>query len=74
MCVAVTTKRDGGTVEYRVTHASWRTWTVDAASVHGDLSETYGVALGRVLEREPDSAFLAEGSRIEVHMPVRLDL
>ena len=69
-----TRQRDGRTVEYQVAHPSWRTWTVVAASVHGDLSESYGAALGRVLAREPDSAFLAEGSRIEVHMPVRLRL
>lgn len=47
---------------------------VEAASVRGDLSELYGAELGRVLARTPDSAFLAEGSRIEVHMPVRLEL
>ena len=68
-----TRQRDGGTVEYRVTHPRWRTWTVDAASVHGDLSEPYGAALGGVLARAPDSAFLAEGSRIEVHTPVQLE-
>jgi uncharacterized protein YqjF (DUF2071 family) len=69
-----TRQRDGGTVEYRVTHPRWRTWMVDAASVRGDLSQLYGTELGRVLAGTPDSAFLAEGSRIEVHMPVRLTL
>lgn len=67
-----TRQRDGGTVEYRVTHPSWRTWMVDTASVRGDLSEPYGAELGRMLAGTPDSAFLAEGSRIEVHTPVRL--
>jgi uncharacterized protein YqjF (DUF2071 family) len=69
-----TRQRDGGTVEYRVAHPSWRTWSVDAASVHGDLSGLYGAELAGVLARAPDSAFLAEGSRIEVHMPARLEL
>lgn len=68
-----TRQRDGGTVEYRVAHPSWRTWRVDAASVRGDLSELYGMELGRVLARTPHSVFLAEGSAIEVHMPVRLE-
>ena len=66
--------RQRGTVEYRVAHPSWRTWSVDTASVHGDLSGLYGAELGRALTRAPDSAFLAEGSRIEVHMPARLEL
>ena len=69
-----TRQRDGGTVESQVTHPRWRTWAVDAASVRGDLSELYGAELGRVLARAPDSAFLAEGSRIAVHVPVRLRL
>ena len=67
-----TRQRDGGTVEYRVTHPRWRTWTVLAAAVHGDLSALYGAELGDVLRRPPDSAFLAEGSAIAVHMPTRL--
>ena len=69
-----TRQRDGGTVEYNVTHPRWRTWAVDAATVQGDLSELYGAALGDVLRRPPDSAFLAEGSAIAVHSPERLRL
>ena len=68
-----TRQRDGGTVEYRVAHPSWRTWMVDAASVRGDLTGLYGPELGRVVARPPDSAFLAEGSRIEVYTPARLE-
>ena len=67
-----TRQRDGGTVEYRVAHPRWRTWTVTSASVTGDLSALYGAAFGETLARRPDSAFLAEGSRIEVHTPTRL--
>jgi uncharacterized protein len=67
-----TRQRDGGTVEYHVTHPRWRTWTVDAAEVRGELAELYGAALGDVLRRPPDSAFLAEGSAIAVHVPERL--
>jgi len=67
-----TGQRDGGTVEYHVSHPRWRTWTVDAATVHGDLAELYGAPLADVLRRHPDSAFLAEGSAIAVHMPERL--
>ena len=67
-----TRQRDGGTVEYHVTHPRWRTWTVSSAAVQGDLVELYGAAFGEVLRRPPDSAFLAEGSAIEVHAPSRL--
>ena len=67
-----TRQRDGGTVEYHVTHPRWRTWTVNAATVQGDFAELYGAALGDVLRRPPDSAFLADGSAIAVHMPSRL--
>jgi uncharacterized protein YqjF (DUF2071 family) len=67
-----TRQRDGGTVEYHVTHPRWRTWTVTTAAVQGDLAELYGAALGEVVRRPPDSAFLAEGSAIAVHMPTRL--
>ena len=69
-----TRQRDGGTVEYHVAHPRWRTWTVDAAEARGDLAELYGAALGDVLRRPPDSAFLAEGSAIAVHLPERLRL
>ena len=67
-----TRQRDGGTVEYHVTHPRWRTWTVNAAAVQGELAELYGAELGPVVRRRPDSAFLAEGSAIAVHMPTRL--
>ena len=67
-----TRQRDGGTVEYHVTHPRWRTWTVTAGTVQGDLSELYGEKLGAVLCQPPDSAFLAEGSAIAVHAPTRL--
>jgi uncharacterized protein YqjF (DUF2071 family) len=67
-----TRQRDGGTVEYRVEHPRWRTWTVTSASLTGELSALYGAAFGAVLAQAPDSAFLAEGSRIAVHPPSRL--
>jgi len=67
-----TRQRDGSTVEYHVTHPRWRTWAVSAAVVQGDLAALYGAELGAVLQRPPDSAFLAEGSAIAVHAPTRL--
>jgi uncharacterized protein YqjF (DUF2071 family) len=69
-----TRQRDGGTVEYQVTHPRWRIWSVNRAEVLGDLAALYGAELSRVLMRAPDSAFLAEGSAIAVHAPERLRL
>lgn len=67
-----TRQRDGGTVEYQVTHPRWRTWTVDRAMLQGDFGELYGPRFAAVLADTPSSAFLAEGSPIAVHMPYRL--
>jgi hypothetical protein len=67
-----TRQRDGGTVEYRVTHPRWRTWDVSRATLTGDLERLYGPMFGAVLSRAPRSAFLAEGSPIVVHTPVRI--
>jgi uncharacterized protein YqjF (DUF2071 family) len=69
-----TRQRDGGTVEYRVTHPRWRTWTVNRAALTGDFTELHGASFGAVLDAPPSSAFLADGSRIAVHMPRRLRL
>ena len=70
-----TRQRDGGTVEYQVTHPRWRTWAVDRATLTGDLAALYGALLARVLATDrPSSAFLAEGSPIAVHLPRRLAL
>ena len=60
-----TRQRDGGTVEYRVRHPSWRTWPA-SGSVHGDPSITYGPTFGEILSGPPSSALIAEGSEIEV--------
>ena len=67
-----TRQRDGGTVEYQVAHPRWRVWSVGEATLSADLLALYGPAFARVLASPPDSAFLAEGSAISVHLPRRL--
>jgi hypothetical protein len=57
---------DGATLEYQVTHDSWRAWTATRAYFEGDAAPLYGAALADVLKRNPDSAFLAEGSEVQV--------
>lgn len=59
-------QRDGGTVEYEVTHPPWRVHPVHQVEVQGDLGWEYGEALAAPLRRPPDSAFLAVGSEIAV--------
>jgi uncharacterized protein len=58
---------DGGCIEYRVEHPSWTVWTAHRARFEGDAAELYGQELGTVLQREPDSAFLATGSPVTVY-------
>jgi len=59
-------QRDGGCVEYRVEHPSWRVWQAGSASFDGDMEELYGRELAAVIQGKPASAFLAEGSEVSV--------
>lgn len=68
-----TRQRGGGTIEYRVTHRPWHVRHIPAPVMEGDLTATYGPVFGRLLERSPDSALLADGSPVAVYLPARLD-
>ena len=67
-----TRQKDGGTVEYQVTHPRWRVWSASDATLSADVAELYGPSFVDVLSSPPDSAFLADGSAIAVHMPRRI--
>jgi len=56
------TRRSGDTLEYRVAHVPWNVWKTNSAGFVGDATALYGFDLGKVLERPPDSAFIADGS------------
>jgi len=58
--------RNGHTVEYQVDHPQWQVREVENAQFSGDGLKYYGSDFGRLLERAPDSAFLAEGSGVTV--------
>jgi uncharacterized protein YqjF (DUF2071 family) len=58
---------DGGCMEYRVAHPSWRVWNTLDAKFEGDLVELYGQDLSAALAGTPTSAFLAEGSEVTVY-------
>jgi uncharacterized protein YqjF (DUF2071 family) len=67
-----TAQRDGGTIEYRVTHPQWRVWTASAIDVSGDWSRLYGRQFQAILAAPPASALLAEGSSVTVGRPRRI--
>jgi len=54
--------RDEGCVEYQVRHPQWKVWGAGDVSFDGNMEDLYGKDLNEVLQRPPDSAFLAEGS------------
>ncbi len=60
-------QRDGSSMEYYVEHVPWKIWSCPAANFFGDPSNLYGEELATVLRRPPDTAFLADGSRVAVY-------
>ena len=65
-------QRSGGTVEYQVTHPSWSLRRAAVARFKGEVASLYGEAFARIVRGQPDSAFLAEGSAVEVMRGERL--
>jgi len=57
---------DGGCLEYEVQHPRWNVWKAKTASFRGNADHLYGDEIAQALMREPDSAFLAEGSPVTV--------
>ena len=58
----------GGTMEYRVDHVPWRVWSCTEAAFEGDATALYGSDLSSVIAKKPDSAFIAEGSPVQVYV------
>jgi len=65
-------QKDGGCVEYQVQHPPWRVWQVEDPKLAGNLTALYGETLGKCLEQQPSSAFLAEGSAVTVFDGTRI--
>jgi uncharacterized protein len=59
-------QKDGGCLEYEVQHPRWVVWNAQQASYVGDATNIYGAEIARILNRKPDSAFLANGSAVTV--------
>ena len=58
--------RDGRTREYRVLHDPWRVAPVDNVQWDCDVARTYDPPFGEYLAAAPVSAFVADGSPIEL--------
>ena len=56
----------GGTVEYQVAHVPWNVWPGSTAGFEGDAADIYGPQFAEILQRRPDSAFIADGSPVTV--------
>jgi hypothetical protein len=61
------TARRGECSEYRVEHPRWRLWKADTTKFDADVATLYGPQFVEPLAASPFSAFIAEGSPIQVH-------
>ena len=57
--------------EYRVDHPRWRLWTAATWKFDADVAALYGSDFVATLSGEPASAFIADGSPVEVHPKTR---
>jgi uncharacterized protein len=67
-----TARRGGGSLEYEVQHPPWRVWNAKQASFTGNTAGFYGGEIAQILTRQPDSAFLAQGSPVTVFKSTRV--
>src|SRR6266853_1666785 len=59
-------QRNGGCIEYHVSHVPWQVWATTKAGFEGDSRVLYGRELSAVLQQRPDCAFVADGSPVIV--------
>lgn len=57
---------DGETISYEVQHPRWNVWNADHCEVDEDLKSLYDPVFTPFLEKPPASAFLADGSTVQV--------
>jgi len=67
-----TRQRDGGTIEYRVKHPRWNSWSSAGCEIDGPLAAFYDEPFSSILSVAPASAFIADGSAVAVHLPERI--
>ena len=59
-------RRRAGCSEYRVEHPRWKIWNADHFEFRADVAKLYGEQFVETLSQPPRSAFIAEGSPIQV--------
>jgi uncharacterized protein YqjF (DUF2071 family) len=55
-----------GCSEYRVQHPRWKVWSAESFELCADVAALYGEQFAETLSRPPRSAFIADGSSVEV--------
>lgn len=60
------TKIRAGCSEYRVEHPRWKVWNAEQFELRADVAALYGEQFVKPLSQPPRSAFIADGSPIEV--------
>jgi uncharacterized protein len=65
-------QRDGGTIEYEVEHPPWHVWENASPHVSPAVADYYGKPFAETLRQEPASAFIADGSAVNVYRPTRI--
>ncbi len=63
---------NGDTMEYEVTHPTWRTRPAQLTRFDLDVESLYGPQWADVLTSEPDAVVLAEGSEVTVFSGIRI--
>lgn len=66
-------QRNGSTLEYRVEHPRWRVWRTVSSELDCDVAGTYGQAFAPFLNGPPTSAFLADGSAVQIRPGSRVN-
>jgi len=56
----------GGCSEYRVEHSRWKIWSAETFQLRADVAMLYGAQFAETLSQPPRSAFIADGSPVEV--------
>jgi len=67
-----TAQKDGSTLEYRVEHPPWRTWSAKHCHLDCYVDLSYGPQFYPTLSKQPTSALLAEGSPVAVYRGVKI--
>jgi uncharacterized protein YqjF (DUF2071 family) len=52
--------------EYRVEHSRWKIWNAESFELRADVAALYGDQFAETLSQPPRSAFIADGSPVEI--------